>query len=176
MNLGLKEFAELVQEGFDGFLASQGFERVSSKLERNSFRADYRSGTRYVSIRANTDPRDDPPHFNLILGEGSLEWPEADWNAIALWHLRNFLEQAEEGAEYELRNASVTALIEQAADDLVKYGGGFLSGDTTAFKQARSVQNKSREPYTIHEPDGQGGYRTRIDPESARLKAKFSRE
>jgi hypothetical protein len=61
-------------------------------------------------------------------------------------------------------------------DDLERYGGDFLAGDTTTFRRARAAQNRSREPYRIHAPDGKGGYRSRIDPESAELKERFSRE
>ena len=172
----LQEFAKLAVESFDDVLLDRGFQRISRKIERNSFRVDYRSGVRYVSIRASTDPRDDPPCFSVLLGEGSLDWPEADWNAIALWRLRNFLAHSDEAAAYVLGEAPVGALIERATAELLEYGADFLAGDTKSFRQARSIQNKDRQPYRIHEPDGRGGYRTRIDPESAKIKERFSQE
>jgi hypothetical protein len=176
MIVDLEEFARSALREFEHPLADRGFELLSHKVERDSFRADYRAGLRYVSVRAYADPREAPPYFNVVLGEGSLEWPEADWNAVALWRMRNVLEGDEEGAEYELGSGPLLPLLTQAVNDLERYGGEFLEGDTTRFRRARASQNRSREPYKIHAPDGKGGYRTRVDPESAELKERFSRE
>lgn len=177
MTIRIEEFARVALKEFDKFLGKHGFRCAAHKLEAHSFSADYRSGNRYISIRASTDPRDGPPHFNVILGEGSLDWPESDWNSVALWRLRNFLEQADRGAEYDLAIASSAhQLLEQALSDLVSFEGGFLAGDMTTFRKARSIQNRGREPYMIHEPDDRGAYQTRIDPVSEELKERFSRE
>lgn len=175
MTIRIENFAKLALEEFDRFLARRGFVRLSQKVEGQSFTADYLSGIRYISIKASTDPRDSPPHFNVIMGEGSLEWPECDWNSVALWRLRNFLEQAERGGEYDLSSASnARKSLKQALDDLVSFDGGFLEGNMTAFRKARSLQNQGREPYRIHEPDPAGGYKTRFDPVSEELKERFS--
>lgn len=177
MTIDLEDFANLAVEAFDRILADYGFRRISKKLEGHFFTADYVSGSRYISLRANTHPRDFPPYFNVVLGEGSMDWPECDWNSVALWRLRNFLEPAADAAEYDLENApDANRLIAEASADIVSFHGGFLEGDVKGFRTARAAQNRMREPYKIHQPDGRGGYRTRVDTESARLKDEFSQE
>jgi hypothetical protein len=51
------------------------------------------------------------PISTSFLEGGSLEWPEADWNAVALWRLRNLLEGDEEGAEYEFGSGPLLPLL-----------------------------------------------------------------
>src|SRR5207244_6346086 len=47
----------------------------------------FADGDRYVALSLSFDPRDAPHACRVILGEGSLEMPECDWNGIGLWRL-----------------------------------------------------------------------------------------
>ncbi len=58
--------------------------------------------------------------------------------------------------------------------DLERYALDFLQGDVAVFTAVRARANQARNPYTIHVPNGDGTYRTEIDPVSAALKARFS--
>jgi len=70
--------------------------------------------------------------------------------------------------------AAFPALVERILADLESYGLGFLRGDVSDFRRVRAETNRSREPYWIRTPNGDGTYRTGIDPVSAELKARFS--
>ena len=64
--------------------------------------------------------------------------------------------------------------VERMRADLERYASGFLRGDVSAFHRVRAETNRTREPYRIHTPNGDGTYRTEVDPDSAELKARFS--
>jgi len=168
--------AAIVKE-FDEPMKAAGFRRLRGKPDEYGFTVNYQSGQRYVSLRANTHPRDYPPSFNIILGEGSLEWPECDWNAVALWRMRNVLEKNEVGTEFGLKDVTdPTTFASDARAQLEEFNGGFLEGNLSLFRKVRARQTREREPYRIFEPAGEGKYTERPDSESERLKERFSRE
>jgi hypothetical protein len=171
----MKKFTRLAIDMFTDTLAERGFKRESKRTDAYSCNIFYGKEDRYVMIRANIHPRDYPPHFNIILGEGSREFPESDWNSVALWRVKNLIEKSDRGAEYGLEepNAMEDALAE-ALSDLLKFGESFLSGELKTFRQARSAQNKNRPPYQVHSPDKDGKYTVRDDPSSAKLKEEYS--
>ena len=69
------------------WLAGFGFSRAEKDVSRYAASASFINGTRYVRLSASSEPRDLPSYCNVVLGEGSLHWPEVDWNGIALWRL-----------------------------------------------------------------------------------------
>jgi len=177
MEFELQEFAKTAMNEFDACLASHGFVMVVKAIDKQLFRADYAFGQLYVSLVASRHPRDYPPYFNVVLGEGSLDWPERDWNSVALWRLANYVEHNDEGSEFSLVQLDDTrALVSSARASLERYHCGFLDGDTQVFRRIRAEQTRQREPYKIHEPDGTGRYSMRYDPVSTDLKKTFSSE
>jgi len=156
------------------WLAGFGFAQGKQEVSRYTASLAFSNGTRYVRLHANAEPRDPPRYCSVVLGEGSLEWPEVDWNGVALWRLAR--DQGEsEVSEYPLEaEATVPGLVERMRADLERHGLWFLQGDVSAFRRVRAEVNRTRAPYMIHEPTGDGTYASEVDPKSAELKARFS--
>jgi len=171
----LKTFSKLSLALFKEPLGQHGFKRELKKTEDYFCQIIYGNGERYVKISANIHPRDYPPHFNIILGEGGRDFFESDWNSIALWRLKNHILQAKSGREYHLENTEkISELLEHARDELLKFGLGFLTGDIELFRKVRSEQNRDRAPYQIYSPDKDGKYKATEEPLSAIMKYKYS--
>ena len=171
----MKEFETIALTAFEDALASHGFKRESKKTEQYFCEIVFVNGERYVKISANSHPRDFPPHFNIVLGEGPREFLESDWNSIALWRLKNFITSTNTGSEFNLETpAKLPRLLDRAKAELLEFGADFLSGDVALFRQARSEQNRGREAYKIHSPDKNGKYTVADEPESVNMKEKYS--
>jgi hypothetical protein len=175
-NKPLETFGKLATTAFKEPLANHGFRFESVKTEAYSCEVVFVNAARYIKIAANSHPRDAPPSFNVVLGEGGRDFFESDWNSVALWRLKNLMLQSEAGSEYRLGSLESTpALIELALADLLEFGAGFLNGDLEAFRKTRSIQNTSRTPYQIYAHDNDGRYYVASDePESAKMKEKYS--
>ncbi len=171
----LKEFGKLALVTFKEPLASYGFKRESKKTEEYFFNAVFVNDTRYVKILANIHPRDYPPYFNIVLGEGGRDFFEADWNSIPLWRMKESIQNTATTGQYTLEHPEdIPRLIELARDELFEFAAEFLNGDLKTFKQARAEQNRSRPPYRIYSPDENGKYTVQDDPESVKLKERYS--
>lgn len=171
----IKEFAKLALATFEEALASHGFKRESKKTEQYFCQIVFVNGERYVKISANIHPRDFPPYFNVVLGEGPREFLESDWNSIALWRLKNLVTSTNSGSEYGLESPDkLPELLDHATAELLDFGAGFLSGDVALFRRARSEQNRCREPYKVHSPDEDGKYTVSDEPDSVKMKKKYS--
>jgi hypothetical protein len=157
------------------WLSGFGFSPTEKKVDRWTASISFKNGARYVQLSVNSDPRDPPSYCNVVLGEGDLEWPEVDWNGIALWQLATEQGDSAAGkyAGLEVEGAVPDLLVRMRAD-LEAYGLGFLRGDVSAFRRVRAETNRTREPSLIHKPNGDGTYRTEVEPGSAALKARFS--
>jgi hypothetical protein len=175
-NPTLASFVEAVERTVNPALAAFGFTREQADLKPQSVEYCYGSGTRYVKVSANVDPRDSPSYLNTVIGEGQRSWPEVDWNGVALWRLARACPDAPATiSEYLLApDADIAALVDQMRRDLEIYAADFLRGDLTRFREVRAQVNQEREPYKIHKPVGDGTYRTEVDPTSADLKSRFS--
>jgi hypothetical protein len=171
------EIAAFVTSSLDviaPWLAGFGFSRAEKKVSRYAATISFINGTRYVSLSASSEPRDAPSHCNVVLGEGQLQWPEVDWNGIALWRLARHQGESE-ASEYPLHGeVTVPDLVERMRTDLERHGLQFLRGDVSSFLRVRAETNRARVPYTIHSPNRDGTYTTEVDPTSADLKARFS--
>jgi hypothetical protein len=167
-------FVASTQDLIAPWLSGLGFLRGEVEVDRWTASIWFVNGTRYVRLSASSDPREAPSYCNVVLGDGRLEWPELDWSGIALWRLARDQKDSE-ASEYPLKAAAdVPALVERMRADLERYALGFLRGDLSIFKRVRAEANRTREPYKIHIPNGDGTYRTEVDPDSADLKARFS--
>jgi len=177
-------FPPLCAATFDAPLAAHGFAPQAAMIEPTVCTQQYVAGARYIEVTANVEPRDAPYYCNVTLGEGRTDWPERDWNSVALWRL--IRDQAStpgeaEANEYLLGDETEIAealgrIFDRMRADLLRYAGDFLAGDLRAFRHVRAVQVRERSPYTVHKPDGRGGYVATPHPESAALKERFSRE
>ena len=171
----LKSFGKHSLVLFKEPLGRYGFKREFKKTDEYFSEILYANGERYVKITANIHPRDYPPHFNIILGEGGRDFFESDWNSIALWRLKNLILQSDTASEYSFENADkIPELLEQARNELLEFGLGFLAGDLELFRKARSEQNKGRIPYKIYSPEENGKYTVRDEPVSIKMKEKYS--
>jgi hypothetical protein len=167
-------FVAAARELIAPWLSTFGFSPAEREVHRSTASVTFANGARYVQLSASCDPREPPSHCNVVLGEGALAWPEVDWNGVALWRLAPVRGRAK-ASEYPLRaRPAVRSVVARMRADLRRYALGFLKGNVAAFKRARSKVNRAREPYKIHSPNGDGTYRTEVDPASAALKARFS--
>ena len=171
---GIATFVAGTRDLIAPWLAGFGFSQGEREVGRWTATVSFTNGTRYVRLSASCDPREAPSYCNVVLGEGDLKWPEVDWNGVALWRLARDQGDAE-ASEYLLEaGAAVPDLVERMRADLERYALGFLRGEVSTFHRVRANTNRTREPYRIHRPNGDGTYRTEVDPDSAELKARFS--
>jgi hypothetical protein len=177
MSINLEQFADFVEILFGPLMQVNGFSRLSRDVGQYSCTVTYINTPRYVKLTANIHPRDFPPYFNVVLGEGSVRFPESDWNAVALWHMQRLINRSDQGGEYNLSHVDdLRAILARAKDDLERFHGGFLANDLTLFRQARAKMNSNREAYKIYSPDGTGRFNVADDAASVELKKRFSKE
>ena len=169
-------FAENILEILSSNIESFGFERTKIEIEKYFTEIIYRKNKRYIKISGSTYPTDYPYCYNIIFGEGDSEnFPETDWNSIALWKLKKSIEPNSKAKEYEFPfNEKVKFSIENANVELLKFGITFLNGEMEKFYDLRKEQNANREPYKIHSKDENGNYKTEYEKERMILKQKYS--
>ena len=175
--MDLKIFNKTVGTVFDKPLADYGFKLKRKKTEKLFCERIYINGDRYVRISGDVHPMDFPPHYNIVLGQGSYEWPDTDWNSVALWRIKKSIDPKAKAKEYSLEQLDSNKLehsLSHAKNELLDYGQQFLTGDIELFDKVRRGQNKDRQPYKIYSPTDNGGRETIIDEESKRLKEKYS--
>jgi hypothetical protein len=172
--IDLKKLQRAAVDGFKPLLEKSGFRLKTRKVDKHGFETVFVSDNRYIKLNANCHPRDYPPFFNIILGEGPLEMPESDWNSVALWRMGYGEQKTGEFLLEEVTDAKKFVLT--AVRTLESLERGFLTGDLKAFRRVRAEQTQGRTPYLIHKPDKNGHYRTRQEPVSKRLKEKYSKE
>jgi hypothetical protein len=181
-----RAFAAACAAIFDAPLLSHGFSRGTARLEPTFCTQDYCAGTRYIAVSVTADPREPPFYSNVMLGDGSVDWPDRDWNSVALWRLAREHGAGDEvspgsyplsdSAEGQPIPSDLGPLFTRMRDDLISFAADFLRDDLRAFRRARAAQTDARSPYMIHRPDGRGGYVSSVDPASAKLKERFSLE
>jgi hypothetical protein len=181
-----RAFAAACAAIFDAPLFSHGFSRATARFEPTFCTQDYCAGTRYIAVSVTADPREPPFYSNVVLGDGSVDWPDRDWNSVALWRLAPDRGAGDEGSpgNYPLSDSAegqsippdLGPLFTRMRDELVAFATDFLTGDLRAFRRVRAAQTRARSPYMIHHPDGRGGYVSSVDPASAKLKERFSLE
>jgi len=172
----LKQFGQVIKDNFDPLLVNMGFKFESAKVDQYSFESIWQKNNQYIIVQANMNPRDYPAYWNILLGEGSVAWPERDWNQVALWRFMKKLGQIS-AKEYSLVDMQIDKFHYQAVaarGDLEKFGESFLKGNLELFYKLRNLVNKDREPYKIYSPGKDGKYQMAYDPESEKLKKKFS--
>ncbi len=161
-------FAEAVLEIISPTAEQFGFVRHRTKIEKYLTTITFRKDNQYIKISGSTFPMDYPSSYNIILGVGDsedfLEW---DWNSVALWRLKAKIDSTAKAMEYEFPlGKNVRQSISNANEELLKYAHTFLNGNLSVFYEARSEQNKDREPYKIHTRDKNGKYTTTDEPTS----------
>ena len=164
----------VIDQVFKESLLEFGF--GASKVEKDKFfvKKYYECNDRYIAVSLNFHPRDGQPYLNLILGEGSPNWPDSDWNSIAIWHLQNHLSGSTAGSEYAITLENAENQLKRALKDLLTYHTGFLSGNLDVFYLVRKQINSARSPYQILTPDKDGKYSARDEETSKKLKARYS--
>lgn len=175
--MDLKIFTKTVGTIFDKMLNEYGFKLKIEKTEKLCCQRIYINKDKYIKISGNTHPMDFPQHYNIVLGQGSVEWPDCDWNSVALWRIKKEIEPKGKAKEYSLEQIDEAKLghsLNHAKNELQNYGKEFLAGDLTLFDKVRRAQNREREPYKIYKPTENGGRETSIDEASKRLKEKYS--
>ena len=160
---------------FKDALAQHGFKLELNRSDELFCEVTFVNGARYVQISASIHSHDYPWYFTIALGEGPLDFGEADWNSIGLWRLREMVAPDAAEGDYRLRGKSrYRRQLEDARVELLNYATDFLTGDVTLFRKARSEQNRERKPYQVHSPDKNGNYVVTDDPKSKAMKKKYS--
>ncbi|HEX5323531.1 MAG TPA: hypothetical protein VFW40_07075, partial [Capsulimonadaceae bacterium] len=140
----------------------------------------YQKGELYVRVSVSFDPRDAPFGVIVYLDEGGINWPDWDWNSVALWRLikLKFPNRHVAGKEpYPVDSPSnINDVLPRICSDLEQFAQDFLTGELAIFKKARAEQNRGRRPYLIHRPGPDGRYITEIEPESQKLLERYSKE
>lgn len=171
----LKEFSKLVLKNFSVILNKHGFQLVRNRIDNYFCEIVYANNMLYVSFEADMNPRDYPPYFNILLGEGLIEEPDRDWNAVALWRFAKSEKKESAPGEYLLKDISMLKdSLRKAKKDFMKHGKSFLCGDLSSFYQIRKNINKDRKPYEISYRNKEGFFVKKIDRESVRMKEKYS--
>jgi len=153
-----------------------GFKKYTTKNEEYYTNLVFRKSNQYIRIEGTNYPRDYPYFWNIILGEGSSDdFFEYDWNSVALWHLKNKIENEICNKEYPFPTENeLSYSILNAKNELLKFGQSFLLGNLELFYEVRKEINQKRETYKIHSPDGIGGYIVSNEPKSELMKRKFT--
>ena len=173
----VRGFATACDAAFKAPLAAHGFTPVRVKPAKTRFFAQriYRAGDLYVRVSTTTHPRDAPAHCALALGEGSHEFPDGDWNAIALWQLATEGQSSSAPYPYPLREiGQLPSVLQLMNADLQRTGTDFLVGDLRRFRAMRARVAASRSPYTIWSPAEGGRYLPSDDPDSTALRARYA--
>jgi hypothetical protein len=171
----LKLFADITIKVFNELMHGHGFKLLSKKVEQYFCTIIYVKGDNYVKIFANIHWHDYPSYYNVILGDGKTDWPDNDWNSVAIWHLKKHIDPASNAKEYSLlKFDGIEHSLDNAKNELEKYGADFLKGNLDLLKKVRAEVNQQREPYKIHTPQGDGSYKTTYDKTSEGFKNKNS--
>jgi len=170
MKLHPPTFIRHTDSVFADTLADRGFQPDGQDHEDDwHVGRRYRADDRYIEITADCHFRDGEPECRVILGHGSNDWPECDWNHIALWRLSGT------GANYPFKTPSeIPDLLAVMLADLQIHADDFLNGDLVRFINARAIQSRNREPIKRYSPQPDGTYATTIDPVTLALKDRYS--
>jgi hypothetical protein len=175
----LRNFVKLVDNEFAPGMAAYGFAPVAPSGRPDPFLGEriYQSGKRYIRVTATTHVLDFDPSCAIEVGEGRLAWPEADWNAIAVWQLQQVpATPAPRRAAFPLSDVRhLPKVLRRMRKALERDAADFLEGDLRRFRKARAAWTAVRVPYMIHSlgPDRQ--WTSRQDSASAALRKRFSR-
>jgi hypothetical protein len=171
-----KRFAETVLEIISPSIADYGFLVHRTEIATHYATVIFRKDKCYIKVNSSTYPRDYPYFYNVILGEGDSEdFFEYDWNSVALWRLKVKIDPELKEQEYSFPvGDKVKFSVNNANQELLKYGIAFLQGDLELFYEARKEQNSNRESYKILSPDKNGEYKTSDEPTSVGQKKKYS--
>lgn len=171
----LKLFADKALLVFNPTMQENGFKLLSKKVEEYFCTIIYVKGDNYIKIFANIHWHDYPSYYNVILGNGKSDWPDNDWNSVALWHIKKHIDPTANAKEYSLlKFDGIEHSLANAKAELVTYGSDFLNGNLDIFTKVRSDTNKQREPYKINTQQSDGSYITIYDKKSEELKNKNS--
>ncbi|MES2278394.1 MAG: hypothetical protein V4592_20350 [Bacteroidota bacterium] len=169
-------FAQNVLQIIGPTIENYGFIIHKTAVEKYSTAIIYRKAAQYIKITGSTYPTDYPYYYNIILGEGDSDsFFESDWNAIALWRLKNKIAPLIKASDYSFPfGKQVKFSVSNANKELLKYGISFLNGDLTLFKETLSEQNTKREPYKVYTPTINGSFEVNDEPNSVLQKKKYT--
>lgn len=169
-------FADTVLEIISPAVEKFGFVRHRTEVEKHFTTIVFRKKNNYIKVSGTTYPTDYPYYYNIVLGEGDSEdFFEWDWNSVALWRLKTKIDPKAKAEEFQFPYGdNVKYSVANAVNELLKYADTFLHGDMTLFYEARSEQNKNRDPYKTHTPGEDGTYKTNDEPKSVEQKRKYS--
>jgi len=140
----------------DGSLHQRGFEFTRAQLEDSPNPTYgslfYRAEDQYLQFQVNTHWHDAPIYGSVALGVGGDQFPDSDWNHIALWRLARAKGADKSVAVYSLEGQTMRSFFLHALRDLIQYGQDFLDGELSLFFQLRKAQNGARPGYTVHAP------------------------
>ena len=130
-------------------MRENGFTHTETRVEDDCCLIDYKKGELYVRIQASANPYDGVPHFNVLLGEGSRQYPACERNCVALWQMIQLINKNGHHTEYCIQDDDVMHHnVIKAVSELQNYHGGFLDGCLNFFHQA--LQKVNAERRSVH--------------------------
>jgi hypothetical protein len=174
----IRRFATDCDAAFRAMLDRYGFRPAAKDASTYLASRVYRCGERYVQVTATTHVLDEQSHCQVYVGEGSHDWPDTDWNKVALWQLAVARGGAQpKGDPYPLRTvADISNILRRMSEDLEREAADFLAGDLRQLQTVRAKVAETRRAYQIWEPQKDGSYQPREDPESAALRSRYAAE
>ena len=176
----LDVLANALDDGVGISLAAHGFIKAKRTVDKSSISLIFRRADSYLQLGASFDHRDAPFTLLCALGVGTHEWPDTDWNKVALWRIVRTAEpHAEEsllaGFSYsaEAGVADFERLSQKCWSAIQRYAAAFLDGDLTLVKKIRAEVNAQREPYKVVSRGPDGSLQSRADQASELLRRKY---
>jgi hypothetical protein len=169
-------FARAVDRLIAPLMTERGFVVEARDIGSLSGSVRYGKGERYIVVTIGVGPHDWPGYCGAKFGEGARNWPECDWNSVALSLLAPRRPRLSKGMNVPptpVLARNVPRLVAEVRDQLLILGAGFLRGNMTRFRRVRAATNKKREPYRILTPTDGGSYRTEWDSKSDSLRKRF---
>ncbi len=176
----LDALADALDLGVGVPLGAHGFAKAQRAVDKSGISLIFRRTDAYLQLGASFDYRDAPFTLLCALGEGPHEWPDTDWNKVALWRLTRAEEpQALEsllaglGYSADAGVADFELLSERCWSAIQRYGSAFLGGDLALVKKIRAEVNAQREPYKVVFRSPDGSLQSRADQASELLRRKY---
>lgn len=153
--LNLRDVAVRATEAFKPVLDIYEFRLKDQEVSTQYALVTFEQENRYVVLKIDVHPGGS--FFNVLLGEGQAAWPDAEWQAVALWRLIRQQVPASEADVYALPGPQgIEAALAKAAQNLEQYGAKFLSGDLSQLRKLRDEQQQEQQPYRLADKDKKG--------------------
>ena len=169
------DFFKQIELDLQPFLGQFGFKPTRDQKEERWYAARFfRSGSRYVVVEIHAHWKDAPAYGNVVFGVDSDEYPDRDYNSIALWRIAE-RHGAESAATHRVEGWTPKQFFDAVLPDLARYGRPFLEGDLQEFLALRAEQNRNRDPVRVYGPDTKQQLVTELLEQDKVLRERYSK-